>query len=105
MEVLNFHYCFRMLGLPHKWLLSSTLNTCARIGRFVADVRGNALDDNAQTQSHHGQFGKLKQTIRRSQGNAPVRANGLREAALAKQTIKGPQSKFFTIPLQGFRQE
>jgi len=53
----------------------------------------DAFDGDAQTQPPDGELGELEQGVGRSEGNAVVRADAARQAALLEQSLKSRKSR------------
>lgn len=68
-------------------------------------ARADALDGDAQTQPPYRKLRKLKQSVRGSEGNTVIGTDRPRQAALAKEALKGPKCKFFAVGFQGLTQQ
>ena len=58
------------------------------------------------SRNHHTEsLERLKKTVGRSERDAVIRADRVRQAALLKQALKGPKSQLFTVGFHGFAQQ
>ena len=68
-------------------------------------ARANALDRNAEAQPPDRKPGELKKAVRRSEGNAVIGADRLRQAAFPEQALEGRKRQIFAGGFQRFAQQ
>jgi hypothetical protein len=77
---------------------------------FVAAVLlrmagSDALNGDAQPQAPYRKLRELKQSMRRGEGNAVIRADAVGQTTLSEKALKGLESKLFAIGFQRFTQQ